>query len=58
MKKYRVTVCRELWGTVEVEAHDPEHAIYLVEEGEHESDFIPNGKIGNTGVYNAEPVES
>jgi hypothetical protein len=55
--KFAVTVCREVWGTITVEAEDGREAISKVCEGDYDEDFIPNGSIGNEGVYNAHPVE-
>lgn len=54
--KYKVTVCREVWGTIEVEAEDAFTAEMKVIDGDYESEFEPTGKIGNEGVYKAIPV--
>ena len=55
--KYRVTLCREYWGYIDVEASSAAEAIEKVENYEYEGEFITT-KIGEQGVYGANPLES
>ena len=55
--KYRVTICREYWGYVDVEADTQSEAKRKVEEYEYEGEFVIT-KIGEQSVYNASLVES
>ena len=55
--KYRVTICREYWGYVDVEADTQSEAKRKVEEYEYEGEFVIT-KIGEQSVYNANPVEN
>ncbi len=55
--KYKVTVCREIWGTIEVDANNELEAIRKIEDGDYDAEFEPTGKIGNEGIYNAVPSE-
>lgn len=56
MNKYKVLVCREIWGTIEVEADSAEEAQQKVIDYEYESEFEPNGKTGNETIYRADLV--
>ena len=57
MAKYKVKVCREVWGTIEVEATDENEARAKVNSFDYdESGFEPNGEIGSQSVYGAVQV--
>jgi hypothetical protein len=56
VSKYKVLVCREMWGTIEVDAISEHEARQKVMDGDYYTGFEPNGKTGNEGVYNAELV--
>lgn len=53
MDKYRVAVCREVWGYIVVEANSDVEAQMMVSEGEHESDFTMLRYGENESVYSA-----
>lgn len=53
MSKYKVLVCREVWGTIEVEAKNEKEAIQKAENHDYDSEFDPNGEVGNEGFYGA-----
>ena len=55
MTKYKVLLCKEYWGYVEVEAENKEEAIEKVENNEF--DRFEVIKQGNQSVYNAELIE-
>lgn len=57
MNKYKVLVCREVWGTIEVEASDENEAIDKVTDYDYESEFEPNGEVGNESFYGATLIE-
>ncbi|GIQ61512.1 hypothetical protein PACILC2_00800 [Paenibacillus cisolokensis] len=57
MPKYRLTICREVWGYVEIDAPDESEALRKYEDGDYESDFVET-KLGNESVYNMEEGES
>ncbi|OMF54696.1 hypothetical protein BK138_16190 [Paenibacillus rhizosphaerae] len=57
MNKYKVLVCKEVWGTIEVEANNEDEAVQKVVDYEYESDFEPNGKTGNECYYGATLIE-
>ena len=56
MAKYQVKVCREVWGTIEVEAASRSEAEAKVSDHDYESEFEPYGEIGHQSVYGAVPV--
>lgn len=53
MNKYKVLVCKEVWGTIEVDAASEDEAVNKVIDYDYESDFEPNGKTGNESYYGA-----
>lgn len=57
MEKYKVLICREVWGYVEVEAKSVWDAQRAALDGDYEGEFMPTGKIGNECVYRAELVK-
>lgn len=56
MSKFKVLVCREIWGTIEVEADSAEEAQQKVIDYEYESEFEPNGKTGSESIYRADLI--
>ncbi|MCM3784377.1 hypothetical protein M3231_15440 [Neobacillus mesonae] len=50
---YRLYVCREVWGTIDVEANNEHEAVAKFNDGDYASDFRPDGKMGNECAYRA-----
>lgn len=55
--KFNVSLCREYFGNIIVEAESEEEAIGKVEEYEYGDDeeFVPD-KAGNQSVFNAKAI--
>ena len=57
MKTYRVTLCREYWGYINIKANSAAEAMQKVEDYDYEGEFVIT-KIGNQSVYSAKLIES